>query len=174
MPKQSGLDFGGGGWPVLAAARGKVIRAEWLDNKSGYGVILDHGDGWQTWYVHLQYNPLQNPGGFNIGDEVPQGKHIGVSGVSAGHLHLELRRNNHSESWDGKTIDGWKVHSIEIKDEAGRAFNYHLLGCTPQQVFCPHPGTFQPPNTSYHLTGMVATIPLPARRCSPCDVCPVV
>ena len=49
-----GLDFSAPtGAPVLASEQGVVAYAGW--SYWGYGnlVVVDHGDGWQTWYGHL-------------------------------------------------------------------------------------------------------------------------
>jgi hypothetical protein len=40
------------GWPVIAAAPGKVIQAKWYD-EDGYIVILEHTGGYYSIYAHL-------------------------------------------------------------------------------------------------------------------------
>jgi murein DD-endopeptidase MepM/ murein hydrolase activator NlpD len=78
------------GTPVRAAADGVVVRADVL---GGYGklVIIDHGDGFETYYAHLSR--------FSVvpGQEIRQGAFIGAVGasghVTAPHLHYEVRRN---------------------------------------------------------------------------------
>jgi LysM repeat protein len=79
------------GAPVKAADSGYVIAAGWDD--SGYGriVLIDHGNGFQTLYAHLQaYN-------VKVGDSVVKGEKIGevgVTGNSSGpHLHFEIRQS---------------------------------------------------------------------------------
>lgn len=144
---QSGLDFGGGGWDVLASASGTVLHAGWLydgengSSVSGIVVALDH-NGCQTEYLHLS----EVAPGITPGTQVSQGQWIGKTGktgtgAKGEHLHLELRRNGFRdaegnyvrgarESWDGKTIDGWVVHSVQTdidgngEPEPGRAFDY--------------------------------------------------
>jgi murein DD-endopeptidase MepM/ murein hydrolase activator NlpD len=76
------------GTPVVAAADGVVVYAEW---RSGYGrlVILDHGNGLQTYYGHLsQFGVVE-------GQEVRRGDVIAKSGasgrVTSPHLHYEVR-----------------------------------------------------------------------------------
>ena len=77
------------GTPVLAARGGRVVLAE---SVSGYGltVLLDHGDGWQTLYAHLESMAVV------VGDELGRGERLGRVGdtgsASTAHLHLELRR----------------------------------------------------------------------------------
>jgi len=76
------------GTPVLAAADGVVVYAEW---QSGYGrlVIIDHGSGLQTYYGHLsKFNVVE-------GQEVRRGDVVARSGasgrVTSPHLHYEVR-----------------------------------------------------------------------------------
>ena len=76
------------GTPVLAAADGIIVYAEW---RSGYGrlVIIDHGNGLQTYYGHLsQFNVVE-------GQEVRRGDVVAKSGasgrVTSPHLHYEVR-----------------------------------------------------------------------------------
>jgi murein DD-endopeptidase MepM/ murein hydrolase activator NlpD len=76
------------GTPVLAVMGGQVAR---VDTISGYGlaVIVDHGNGWQSLYAHLQAVAVRPctviPAGGQLG-------WVGHSGsASTDHLHLELR-----------------------------------------------------------------------------------
>src|SRR5262249_18051040 len=77
------------GTPVHAAADGIVYHAEY-SGYYGYGklVVIDHGNGVQTWYAHLS--------GFEVvpGQEVRRGQVIAYSGatgrVSSPHLHFEV------------------------------------------------------------------------------------
>lgn len=76
------------GTRVHVTADGVVVRAGW---DAGYGklVVVDHGNGFQTYYAHLS-QPLVVPG-----EEVRQGEVIGLSGATgratAPHLHYEVR-----------------------------------------------------------------------------------
>ena len=82
----SGVDLDApAGSNVLAVADGTVLHAEY--NKAyGYFVLLEHEDGVQTLYAHLQ-ELMTAPG-----DEVKQGQIIGLVGSSGWatgpHLHL--------------------------------------------------------------------------------------
>jgi murein DD-endopeptidase MepM/ murein hydrolase activator NlpD len=85
---------------VVASDAGTVVYAKW--ESSGYGnlVIVDHGNGYMTYYAHLY--------GFyvDVGDVVTQGKPLGVCGTtgrSTGpHLHFEIRK------------DGIHQHPLEL------------------------------------------------------------
>ncbi|MDR5683343.1 MAG: peptidoglycan DD-metalloendopeptidase family protein [Armatimonadota bacterium] len=76
------------GTPIYAARDGRVIRAAWF---GGYGrlVVLDHGDGMQTWYAHASRILVR------VGEHVRRGQQIatvGCTGACSGsHLHFEVR-----------------------------------------------------------------------------------
>ena len=76
------------GTAVHAAADGIVTHASWGGN---YGkiVIIDHGDGMQTWYAHLSSFAVVP------GQEIRRGEIVGRSGATgratAPHLHYEVR-----------------------------------------------------------------------------------
>lgn len=85
----SGIDIDGDlGHPVYAADNGVVVYAGW--NNWGYGnvVVINHGNGWQTLYAHLDTVAL------GCGQSVYQGSMIGTmgnTGNSTGpHLHFEM------------------------------------------------------------------------------------
>jgi hypothetical protein len=78
------------GAPVLAADSGYVIVAGWDNSGYGYHVVVDHGNGYQTLYAHLQAYYV------DAGENVTKGQQIGemgTSGHSTGpHLHFEIRQ----------------------------------------------------------------------------------
>jgi murein DD-endopeptidase MepM/ murein hydrolase activator NlpD len=85
----TGLDISASmGTPVHAAADGIVGRAQY---DGGYGrmVVIDHGNGMQSWYAHLSR--------FEVvpGQEIRRGQVVGFSGasgrVTSPHLHFEVR-----------------------------------------------------------------------------------
>ena len=85
-----GVDIGGWtGAPVLAADSGYVVAAGWDNTGYGLSVVIDHSNGFQTLYAHMEdyyVSPGQNVAkGQQIGE-------IGTSGNSTGpHLHFEIR-----------------------------------------------------------------------------------
>lgn len=96
MPHK-GLDFAAAkGTPVHAAYPGTVKSAGWNSGGFGYLVIIDHGDGLETYYAH-NTSVVVSPG-----DKVSTGDHIsnvGNTGNSLGpHCHFEVHR-------DGRAID---------------------------------------------------------------------
>ena len=80
------------GSPVVASDSGYVVFAGW--DSTGYGnlVIIDHGNGYRTYYAHLSAIFVR------VGDSVAQGTRIGSvgsTGRSTGpHLHFEIRYHN--------------------------------------------------------------------------------
>jgi len=90
-PSHAGLDIAAAMWdPIVSVASGVVVFAEW---GGGYGnlVIVNHADGWLSYYAHLEEIVVE------IGQEVRQGELLGgagTTGYSTGpHLHFELRYN---------------------------------------------------------------------------------
>jgi len=85
-----GIDIAGAiGNSVFSVDDGVVVYSNW--NTMGYGnlIVVDHGNGWQSVYAHLD-SFLKY-----CGDNVNQGEQIGTlgsTGNSSGpHLHFELR-----------------------------------------------------------------------------------
>jgi len=88
-----GIDIGGDlGNPIYAADAGVVVYAGWNDWGYGNVIVLDHGNGWQTLYAHL------NEVYVNCGDYINFGGQLigamGSTGNSSGpHLHYEMSYN---------------------------------------------------------------------------------
>lgn len=82
------------GTPIYAVDGGTVVYAGW-HYWMGLGIIVDHGNGYQSWYAHLS--------GINVafGQAVQRGQVIGAMGCTHGpagrctgpHLHLEIHFN---------------------------------------------------------------------------------
>lgn len=98
------------GTPVQAVKGGTVTSAGWV-NGYGWTVHIDHGDGTETEYHHMQAQSDVKPG-----DTVTQGQQIGAvgsTGISTG-PHLDL------QAWqDGKIVD-----PLTIIPEYGSASGY--------------------------------------------------
>ncbi len=83
------IDIAGSlGNPVWAADNGVVVYAGWSNYGYGNLVVIDHGNGWQTLYAHLNNIYV------GCGQSVNQGEAIGglgTTGNSSGpHLHFEM------------------------------------------------------------------------------------
>lgn len=84
------IDIAAGlGTRVWAADGGVVVFAGWSNGGYGKVVMVDHGNGWQTLYAHL--NDLT----VTCGQSVSQGQTIGFAGSTGNstgpHLHFETR-----------------------------------------------------------------------------------
>jgi murein DD-endopeptidase MepM/ murein hydrolase activator NlpD len=90
-----GIDMASGcGAPILASKAGVVVASgqPLMPWDSGFGVVLDHGGGIQTWYWHLQARVIVSPG-----QVVSTGQVIGyegTTGFSTG-CHLHFAVNDH-------------------------------------------------------------------------------
>lgn len=77
------------GTPVYASDTGTVVYATWSTYCYGGLIVINHGNGYETFYAHLS--------GYNVvaGQIVTQGQLIGWSGntgcSSGPHLHFEIR-----------------------------------------------------------------------------------
>lgn len=80
------------GTPIYAAAGGTVVHASNTGNGYGNYIIIDHGNGIETYYAHCRSLSVV------VGQKVSQGEYIaamGTTGLSTGnHLHFEIRSYN--------------------------------------------------------------------------------
>jgi len=86
------IDIGGAlGSPVYASDSGVIVYAGWSSHGYGNLIVIDHGNGFQTAYAHLDTVAV------TCGQSVFQGGYIGglgTTGNSSGpHLHFELVLN---------------------------------------------------------------------------------
>ena len=98
----SGKWHGGGDIPtpigtsVLAADGGIVESVKYLDCSYGHHVVINHGNGYKSWYGHMSTISVKK------GDKVSQGQEIGKSGntgnSSGPHLHFEVRKSPYSHT----------------------------------------------------------------------------
>lgn len=78
------------GTPILAADGGTVTYAGWM---SGYGylIIIDHGNGYETYYGHNSSLVA------SVGEKVYKGQQVarmGSTGISSGnHCHFGVKKN---------------------------------------------------------------------------------
>ncbi len=78
------------GAPITAADSGQIIYAGWDDTGYGKTIVIDHGNGFQTLYAHM--NAYYVAPGTNVakGEQIGE---MGNTGNSTGpHLHLEIRQ----------------------------------------------------------------------------------
>ncbi len=83
------------GSPVLAADTGTVTYAGWNNYGYGYLIVVNHGNGYETFYAHLSRIDVV-PGQIVTKGQVIGG--TGNTGNSSGpHVHFEIRINNNQD-----------------------------------------------------------------------------
>lgn len=133
------------GVAVLAAADGTVkgVRDGMADDfpdaqeraliagrECGNGVVIDHGEGWETQYCHMLNGSLA----VRSGDRVQRGTRLGSVGYSGlaelAHVHLSVRR-------DGKVVDPFTGKGIgeTCFRDAGTAMSGTLWDAGARQAF---------------------------------------
>jgi murein DD-endopeptidase MepM/ murein hydrolase activator NlpD len=100
-----GLDYRAKpGTPVRASNTGRVVLARPLYYE-GNCVIIDHGLGWMTIYMHLSKLNVK------AGQKVKRGQLIALSGktgrATGPHLHLSVR-------WQGEYLDPAKLFALNL------------------------------------------------------------
>ena len=94
------------GTPIFALARGRVAIAEKMYYEGNF-ILLDHGRGILTAYMH-QSKLLVRPGQMvNAGDQIGESGSTGM--VTGPHLHLSLYIR-------GVKVDGLSLLSVDIRD----------------------------------------------------------
>lgn len=89
--RHDGIDFGGAtGTPIYASEAGTVVTASYNSARGNY-VVVNHGNGIQTWYQHCSAVYV------SAGQKVSRGQNIaaiGATGIVTGpHLHYEVHVN---------------------------------------------------------------------------------
>ncbi len=109
----NGVDFNlAAGTPVLAAASGRVVSADW--GGCGQTVILDHNNGYRTLYLHLDGKVS-----IGLGQEVASGQLVGRVGqlsCTPPHFHFGVQFNfQHVDPFgfcpDTVKADPWEAKS---------------------------------------------------------------
>ena len=112
--KHNGVDFAAPtGTPIYASGEATVLFRG-PRGAAGNFIRLDHGEGMQTWYMHL--NAFADD--LVVGEPVKQGDIIGYVGTTGGstgpHLHYEIRIN-------GEPLDPLTFETSEVEALAGEA-----------------------------------------------------
>jgi murein DD-endopeptidase MepM/ murein hydrolase activator NlpD len=95
----AGIDFANGcGTRIYATGPGVVVASgqPLMPWDSGFGVVVDHGGGIQTWYWHLQPQVVVGPGTIVTSESIIG--YEGTTGMSTGcHVHFAV---NHNGVWE--------------------------------------------------------------------------
>ncbi|MEX3016428.1 M23 family metallopeptidase [Gymnodinialimonas hymeniacidonis] len=135
--------------PVLAAAPGTVLGTRntvpdtGIDGfpegqDCGNGVVLDHGNGWQTQYCHLAQGSVS----VASGDQVESGQPLGTIGYSGAtefpHLHISVRQDGtHVDPFDPAesntcAIDATPLWADELSVPAGGILSAGFAETVPE------------------------------------------
>jgi murein DD-endopeptidase MepM/ murein hydrolase activator NlpD len=102
-----GLDYHAApGTPVMAANSGEIVLAHELFYE-GNCVVVDHGLGFMTIYMHLSHLEVTE------GQRVQKGQEVGLSGATGRatgpHLHVAVR-------WQGAYLDPAQLWTLQLPD----------------------------------------------------------
>lgn len=76
---------------VVAADAGTVVYARWESSGYGYFVLIDHHNGFASYYAHLYGFYIDVGAGVARGEQIGE---LGTTGRSTGpHLHFEIRQD---------------------------------------------------------------------------------
>ena len=86
-----GVDLASRQGDRIVAVRSGVVSRATYDSSSGYYVVVNHGDGYSSLYMHMTKYEV------SVGQTVSQGQllgYVGSTGVSTGpHLHFAITYN---------------------------------------------------------------------------------
>ena len=86
-----GVDLASRQGDKIVAVRSGVVSRATYDSSSGYYVVVNHGDGFSSMYLHMTHYVV------SVGQTVSQGQllgYVGNTGVSTGaHLHFSITYN---------------------------------------------------------------------------------
>ncbi len=123
------------GTPIAAAADGRVARMTY-GARAGYYMVIDHGNGYSTWYMHLNNDSEGTDDGLGgaeaafateleVGDPVAAGQVVAYVGDSGNaerttpHLHFELRVFNTALDPYVDLVDSFERYLLENEIEEG-------------------------------------------------------
>jgi RHS repeat-associated protein len=126
-----GMDLGGrkdDGKGIHAAAGGTVTKVNYQKGGAGNYVVIDHGKGYVTKYMHMQKGSINVKEGEEIKDGAIIGK-LGTTGGSTGpHLHFQIEKDGTAVDprelkMDDVVIDGVKVAEGMKTDDLNLVIN---------------------------------------------------
>lgn len=130
------------GYAVVAAAAGRVLRVrdgepdissrqrtDLGGKDAGNGIVVDHGDGWETQYSHLRSGSVA----VKPGQQVVGGQPLGLVGMSGNaefpHLHFSVRHRGKTVdpftgTWQGGACSATASQAVLWTPEANRVLGY--------------------------------------------------
>ncbi|MGQ0848614.1 MAG: M23 family metallopeptidase [Actinomycetota bacterium] len=159
--------------PVFAITEGTVNRIA-KSPRAGRYVIVDHADGWQTWYLHLNNDPpgrdngradwgLTVVDGLEEGSHVTAGMHIGYVGDSGNaegagsHTHFELHLDSRTVNPYPYLLDSHRLareaaHQATVNAEVADLCRMGPKRTSVDQAVCPAP---DPPKGPTRKSGAI-------------------
>ena len=123
-----GLDFSAPcGTPIVAIGDGLVSEVDGPHGSPPHNLMIDHPNGYSSFYGHLLETPQLTPG-----HPVKQGQVVALSGdsfatcQSAPHLHLEIRSNFHDRTYNPVLLINADWDSLTLVGSFGRGFERDL------------------------------------------------
>lgn len=149
-----GIDYrAASGTPILAPADGNLYIPS-SDNVNGsvYGCntfVIDHGNGYSTWYLHSQRGSIVKSGPVKRGQPVAK---VGTVGTDAPHLHFEVRRSGipvDPYGWEGGCKDPYRAAiNRNLWTNSGTSWQFDTTGnaqgweSVNTECFSVHSGAF--------------------------------
>ena len=110
------------GTPLAATGNGFASRI--TDSGCGWGISIDHGNGWRTVFCHMSRYDIPQEG-----KAVVRGEQVGLSGGAEGtpgcgmstgaHLHYDLKRKGADGKWhsvDPVPFTNWSPYGMRYRD----------------------------------------------------------
>lgn len=119
-----GIDFlAPCGTPVVAIGDGVVSEVDGPHGAAPHNLMIDHANGYSSFYGHLLEKPA-----LAVGQRVRAGEVVALSGDSFGtchsapHLHLEIRNNAHTEAYNPVPLIDADWDSLLLYGTGGHQF----------------------------------------------------
>jgi murein DD-endopeptidase MepM/ murein hydrolase activator NlpD len=123
-----GIDFSCAcGTPIVAIGDGVVHMADGPYGSAPHNLMIDHANGYASFYGHLLEKPNLKPG-----DKVKAGQVIALSGDqygtcrSAPHLHLEIRDLTHTKAFNPVPLINADWDAILLFGAGGASFEHDM------------------------------------------------
>jgi len=108
------------GEPVYAVRAGSVLQTFEQVGGFGTGIVLDHGNGIQTSYYHLQEGTIQ----VLRGEKVVEGQQIGLTGDSGDASYPQLR---FSVTVSGRFINPERMLEVLSRKSVDQEYQIHIV-----------------------------------------------
>jgi murein DD-endopeptidase MepM/ murein hydrolase activator NlpD len=136
-----GLDFSAScGTEVVAIGDGIVSEVDGRHGSPPHNLMIDHPNGYSSFYGHLLETPKVTPG-----QPVKQGEVIALSGDSfetchsAPHLHLEIRNNDHNYAYNPVLLIQADWDSLALSSTFNQGFERDLTNPRRWQILQDQP-----------------------------------